>query len=94
MFSPSFVASIYVGDCAVCQQEYSHQTSNWELVLQNKRYIGETLLLTHEKMPGFLASGGEDSNPGSETRPDHSEICVIKFFFLFFFFIIVGFVIH
>ena len=80
MFSPSFVASIYVGDFAVCQQEYSHQTSNWELVVQNKRYIGESLLLTHEKMLGFLASGGEDSNPGPEMRLDHSEICVIKFY--------------
>jgi len=27
-FSPSFLARIYVGDFAVCQQEYSHQTSN------------------------------------------------------------------
>ena len=39
----------------------------------------ERLLLTHEKMPGFLASGGE-FNPGPEMRLDHSELCVIKFY--------------
>ena len=40
----------------------------------------ERLLLTHEKMPGFLASGGEEFNPGPEMRLDHSELCVIKFY--------------
>ena len=28
----------------------------------------EMLLLNHEKMLGFLASGGEEFNPGPETR--------------------------
>ena len=40
----------------------------------------ERLLLTHEKMPGFLASGGEEFNPGPEMGLDHSELCVIKFY--------------
>ena len=40
----------------------------------------EGLLLTHEKTPRFLASGGEEFNPGPETRLDHSELCVIKFY--------------
>ena len=38
----------------------------------------ERLLLNHAKMPGFLASGGEEFNPGSETRLDHSELLCNK----------------
>ena len=38
----------------------------------------ERLLLNHEKMPGFLASGGEEFNPGSETRLDCSELLCNK----------------
>ena len=34
----------------------------------------ERLLLKHAKMPGFLASGGEEFNLGPETRLDHSEL--------------------
>ena len=34
----------------------------------------ERLLLNHEKMPGFLASGGEEFNLGPETRLDCSEL--------------------
>ena len=34
----------------------------------------QRLLLTHEKTPGFLASGREKLNPGSETKLDHSEL--------------------
>ena len=34
----------------------------------------ERLLLNHEKTLGFLASGGEEFNPGPETRLDHSEL--------------------
>ena len=30
------------------------------------------------KKPGFLASGGEEFNPGPETRLDHSEILYNK----------------
>ena len=33
----------------------------------------ERLLLNHTKMQGFLASGGEEFNPGPETRLDRSE---------------------
>ena len=38
----------------------------------------ERLLLNHEKMPGFLASGGEEFNLGPETRLDHSELLCTK----------------
>ena len=34
----------------------------------------ERLLLTHEKTPGFLASGGEEFNPGPKVRQDRSEL--------------------
>ena len=40
----------------------------------------ERLLLTQEKTLGFLASGGEEFNPGPEMRLDRSELCVIKFY--------------
>ena len=33
--------------------------------------VCERLLLTHGKMSGFLASGGEEFNTGPETRLDH-----------------------
>ena len=36
--------------------------------------LSEMLLLNHEKMPGFLASGGEEFNLGPETRLDRSEL--------------------
>ena len=34
----------------------------------------ERLLLNHEKMPGFLASRGEEFDLGPETRLDCSEL--------------------
>ena len=34
----------------------------------------DRLLLNHKKTLGFLASGGEEFNPGPETRLDHSEL--------------------
>ena len=41
---------------------------------------GERLVLNHAKMPGFMAPGGEEINPGPEMRLDCSEFCVIKFY--------------
>ena len=38
----------------------------------------ERLFLNHTKTPGFLASGGEEFNPGPETRLDHSELLCNK----------------
>ena len=35
-------------------------------------------LLLNEKTPGFLASGGEEFNPGPETRLDCSELLCNK----------------
>ena len=34
----------------------------------------ERLLLNHANTPGFLASGGEEFNPGPEMRLDCSEL--------------------
>ena len=38
----------------------------------------EMLLLNHGKTLGFLASGGEEFNPGPETRLDCSELLCNK----------------
>ena len=38
----------------------------------------ERLLLNHAKMQGFLASRGEEFNPGPETRLDRSELLCNK----------------
>ena len=38
----------------------------------------ERLLLNHKKMPGFLASRGEEFNPVPETRLDRSELLCKK----------------
>ena len=40
----------------------------------------ERLLLNHRKDAGFLASGGEEFNPGPEMRLDHSELLCNKVF--------------
>ena len=39
----------------------------------NTSLLNERLLL-NDKTPGFLASRGEEFNPGPETRLDHSEL--------------------
>ena len=38
----------------------------------------ERLLLNHAQTPGFLAPGGEEFNPGPETRLDRSELLCNK----------------
>ena len=40
----------------------------------------ERLLLNHANTLGFLAPGGEEFNPGPETRLDRSELLCIKFY--------------
>ena len=54
------------------------------IALTKWTFVGEVierLLLNHEKMPRFLASGGEEFNLGPETRlgSDRSEILCNKF---------------
>ena len=39
-------------------------------------HVNERLLLNHA--PGFLAPGGEEFNPGPETRLDRSELLCNK----------------
>ena len=43
-----------------------------------KIVAGERLLLNHANTPGFLASGGEEFNPGPKTRLDRSELLCNK----------------
>ena len=40
--------------------------------------VTERLLLNHANTPGFLAPGGEEFNPGPETRLAHSELLCNK----------------
>ena len=42
------------------------------------KFHGERLLLNHVNTPGFLAPGGEEFNPGPETRLDRSELLCNK----------------
>ena len=42
------------------------------------KFAGERLFLNHENTPEFLASGGEELNPGLETRLDCSELLCNK----------------
>ena len=48
------------------------------LGFQTKLLKIERLVLNHVKTPGFLAPGGEEFNPGPETRLDHSELLCNK----------------
>ena len=41
-------------------------------------FIDERLLLNHTNTPGFLAPGGEEFNPGPETRLDRLELLCNK----------------
>ena len=41
-------------------------------------HLHERLLLNHTKRLRFLASGGEEFNPGPETRLDRSELLCNK----------------
>ena len=47
------------------------------------KFAGEMLLLNCGNTPEFLASGGEEFNPGPETRLDCSELLCNKVFFFF-----------
>ena len=48
---------------------------NW---VSNRLSGAERLLLNHAKTLGFLAPGGEEFNPGPETRLDRSELLCNK----------------
>ena len=44
----------------------------------DEHLASERLLLNHANTPGFLAPGGEEFNPGPETRLDRSELLCNK----------------
>ena len=59
------------GGSSVCKHRYiSSQMAGQD--------DSERLLLNHTNTPGFLAPGGEEFNPGPETRLDHSELLCNK----------------
>ena len=49
-----------------------------DITLLTKVLVVERLLLKPRKTPGFLASGGEEFNPGPEMRLDRSELLCNK----------------
>ena len=62
-----------------CREEFSErQSDRQDVIYYGSMLVSERLLLNHEKMPGFLASGGEELNPGPETRLDRSELLCNK----------------
>ena len=55
------------------------QVRRQQLELDMEQQTGsERLLLNHANTPGFLARGGEEFNPGPETRLDRSELLCNK----------------
>ena len=50
----------------------------WRAAVHGFAKSSERLLLNHAKTPGFLAPGGEEFNPGPETRLDCSELLCNK----------------
>ena len=62
---------------APLQMEFSRQEywSDQPFLLAD---LPERLLLNHANTPGFLAPGGEEFNPGPETRLDRSELLCNK----------------
>ena len=42
------------------------------------KHVTKRLFLNHKKTPGFLAPGGEEFNPGPETRLNRSELLCNK----------------
>ena len=57
------------------------QVRKQQLELDMEQQTGsERLLLNHANTPGFLAPGGEEFNPGPETRLDRSELLCNKVF--------------
>ena len=50
----------------------------WRAAVHGFAKSSERLLLNHANTPGFLAPGGEEFNPGPETRLDRSELLCNK----------------
>ena len=50
----------------------------WRAAVHGFAKSSERLLLNHAKTPGFLAPGGEEFNPGPETRLDCSGLLYDK----------------
>ena len=59
------------GSCYPC----SYTVRVWRYFVEA---ANERLLLNHANTPGFLAPGGEEFNPGPETRLDRSELLCSK----------------
>ena len=66
-------------DCSTLSFSVHHQLLEFAQILVHR--VGdaiERLLLNHANTPGFLSPGGEEFNPGQETRLDRSELLCNK----------------
>ena len=75
--------SIVNGTEVVCLFVYSFPCIFCDLVdignlISGFSAFSNEMLLKHAKTPGFLAPGGEEFNPGPETRLDHSKFSCNK----------------
>ena len=59
-------------------QQFEHSLALPFFGIGMKTDLFERLLLNHVNTPGFLAPGGEEFNPGPETRLDRSELLCNK----------------
>ena len=60
------------------KQKINKETQTLNATIDQLDLIYERLLLNHANTPGFLAPGGEEFNPGPETRLDRSEVLCSK----------------
>ena len=70
-----FLPAIVISACASSTWAFCMMYSAYNL---NKQGENETLLPNYVKMLGYLVSGGEEFNPGPETRLDCSELLCNK----------------
>ena len=59
-------------------QPIQERTKRSNVKILSRARPSERLLLIHANTPGFLAPGGEEFNPGPETRLDRSELLCNK----------------
>ena len=58
--------------------EFSKFVDILSVALSKHHLLGFERLLLNDKTPGFLSSGGDEFNPGPETRLDRSELLCNK----------------
>ena len=77
-----FLQAILIPSCASSSLAFPMMYSAYKLNKHGDNiqplHTPERLLLNHANTPGFLAPGGEEFNPGPETRLNRSELLCNK----------------